>query len=135
MARRFAIKAATGLKQKISLELSALGKAPKKLYADTDGDEVTSLADFLGIYDVLILVARELHYIDIIMLARTCKSVRRAVLPTNEFEHRQEVLKLYTCSGSSPRGVCDGKRSCWLCTNQICMVCRHYRRQLLMFSD
>jgi hypothetical protein len=77
--------------------------------------EPANLADFLGIYDMLMIVVEDLHYADILNLSLTSKSVRESVLPAEDYERRVKHFRMYTCESTS-------KTQCWVCTNQICDV-------------
>jgi hypothetical protein len=120
-ARRFTVKAGVGLEQNIEMKMAAYQSTlrPRKGYIDSKGKDVP-LSSFLRVYDILILVARELHHVDIVTLACTSRSVREAVLPAYDFDRRLSVFNLYTCDGP--------KKSCWLCTNKICKVCNQLPR-------
>jgi hypothetical protein len=74
-----------------------------------------NLADFLGIYDVLMLVVEDLHYADILNLSLTSKRVRESVLPAEDYDRRLKHFRMYTCESKS-------KTQCWVCVNQICNV-------------
>lgn len=118
--RRCTVKVGVGLEQKIGMEMSASKSMvvnrvrPNKRYVDGEGKAV-HLANFLEIYDMLILITRELHYTDMIMLARTSKCVREAVLPAYDYDRRLELFKLYSCYGH--------RHECWLCAKQVCKAC------------
>ena len=120
-ARRYTIKTGLGVEQNTQFFLTELKSGFKKSRKTTEryqGGEGshTQLAQFLGVYDILVMVAKDLHYIDVMNLARVSKSVRESVLPSNDLARRLPIFKLYTCDA-------DDKRSCWICTNQICVEC------------
>ncbi|KAF2873478.1 hypothetical protein BDV95DRAFT_592839 [Massariosphaeria phaeospora] len=81
--------------------------------------QASELSNFLGIYDMLILVAHDLHYIDIMNLRLTSKSVRQAILPAQDYglEKRLDHLKRYSCDA-------DNRMKCWVCTIQVCAGCK-----------
>jgi len=121
-ARRYTAK--TGLRAVDATELQ-LEKLAKKVpmrkrearmrYKGGVPGEPANLADFLGIYDMLIVVAEDLHYADILNLSLTSKSVRESVLPAEDYERRLKHFRMYTCESAS-------KTQCWICANQICNV-------------
>lgn len=122
MRRRNAAKAAIGLGQKIEMTMTDFTqrviskRRQKRRYQGGDGVK-SPLADFLGTYDMLILVAQELHYLDVINLSYVSKSVRESVLPAEDFDRRIAVFRTYTCHDME-------KSRCWVCANQICLLCR-----------
>ncbi|KAG9383541.1 hypothetical protein A1F94_005452 [Pyrenophora tritici-repentis] len=110
-ARRYMIKSRLGTEQntKIALKKSkSMSNKSKKSPGRYQGGEGshTELAQFLGVYDILILIAKDLHYIDVMNLALVSKSVRKSVLPSYDLARRLPIYKLYTCNA-------DDKRSCW----------------------
>lgn len=119
--RRVAVKTGMGVEQAVELTFHELKTDMEMKRTDVSryrGDQGSDspLSKFLGIYDMLLLVTQELHYLDIVNLARVSKSVRESVLPSHDFERRRVVFKMYTClDGGS-------KKCCWTCTNQICEV-------------
>ena len=122
--RRHVVKTGIGAEQKAEIMMMELQTEYSKRrnvvgrYQGGDGQQTpNSLADFLGIYDMLILVTGHLHYIDVINLSRVSKSVRESVLPSQDHIRRLTVFKVYTC-------LPDQKLSCWACTNQICSDCQ-----------
>ncbi|OCK79624.1 hypothetical protein K432DRAFT_417213 [Lepidopterella palustris CBS 459.81] len=94
-------------------------KNSKSCYAGNYQGKATNLADFL-IYDVLVLIARDLHYVDLVNLSLASKSVHDAVFPGSDFLTRSEHFKMYTCDIAS-------KTQCWVCTVQICDECQIIR--------
>ncbi|KAH7370966.1 hypothetical protein BKA66DRAFT_191732 [Pyrenochaeta sp. MPI-SDFR-AT-0127] len=121
IGRRHVVKAALGMEQQTEMKVMKLTtdvskmRSEKKRYRGGDGAG-TPLAEFLSIYDMLILVTEQLHYIDMVNLSRVSKSVRESVLPLQDYDRRISVFKLYTCHGSE-------KWRCWMCENQICKTC------------
>ncbi|KAF2825984.1 hypothetical protein CC86DRAFT_37335 [Ophiobolus disseminans] len=122
VGRRSAFKGALGLEQKAELGAVQLKemykqsrKSPYVRYEDSRG-EPSPLSEFLGTYDMLIAVARILHYSDIIHLSRVSKSVRESVLPAHDFERRLKTFERYTCPRTRHR--------CWICDKQICSGCQ-----------
>jgi len=121
VGRRYALKTGHALGQKVELEVIEL----KSTYKDTTGSRTpryrgssgapSPLADFLGIYDMLMLVTKDLHYTDVMALSCVSKSVREAVLPADFFEQRLHAFRRYTCSDEERQG-------CWLCKKPICAV-------------
>jgi hypothetical protein len=119
--RRYAIKTVLGAEQKAELgvmEMKSIYKQKQRQrmhrYQGGSG-EPSHLSGFLNIYDMLILVAEELHYTDIKNLSRVSKSVREAVLPAHDLDRRIQTFRRYTCPGAQ-------KVDCWLCDKQICTV-------------
>ncbi|KAJ4331808.1 hypothetical protein N0V87_008854 [Didymella glomerata] len=92
--RRLAVKAGMAVEQKTEAELRAWASRSRQRYIDTEPkDPVPPLARFLCNYDALVLLVQQLHYMDVLMLARTCKSVRDVVLPSHDFDRRLTVPK------------------------------------------
>jgi hypothetical protein len=121
LGRRYVIKSGLGIEQKCELEVTELKEAYKqnamKRYPQYKGGpgEQSPLSNFLGIYDMLIVVTEEMHYSDIISLSRVSKSVREAVLPAHDINRRLGTFKRYTCQ--------DGQKGgCWVCDKPICSV-------------
>lgn len=119
-SRRVLIKTGVGVEQNVKMKMIGLKtklrhvKFAKKQYLGGQG-QPSQLSKFLGIYDMLMLVTQELHYHDIINLARVSQSVRHSVLPEHDFDRRLKVFKIYTCR--------DGpKACCWTCRVQTCSV-------------
>ena len=77
-------------------------------------------------YDLLMLIVRELHYVDVINLSLASRSLRDALLPRADIAARTQALKIYTCEVR--------KSECSICGNQICPVSSHQRvmRSLLI---
>jgi hypothetical protein len=80
----------------------------------------TSITNFLGVYDILILVTSHLHYVDIQNLSLASKSVREVVIPASGDPRRLTHFRIYTCG--------RGKERCWVCLNQTCNACCVARR-------
>ncbi|CAO2655360.1 Nn.00g104240.m01.CDS01 [Neocucurbitaria sp. VM-36] len=124
--RRQAIKAGLGAEQATETQMNELTTNVKNIkgvrrngkYVGSHGEQ-TPLAEFLGIYDMLMLVTEHLHYIDVANLSRVSKSVRESVLPARDFDRRMKVFKIYTCNNPN-------KADCWTCKNQICSLCCHF---------
>ena len=77
-------------------------------------------------YDLLMLIVRELHYVDVINLSLASRNLRDALLPRADIAARTQALKIYTCEVR--------KSECSICGNQICPVCQYQRamRSLLI---
>ncbi|KAF2188957.1 hypothetical protein K469DRAFT_564483, partial [Zopfia rhizophila CBS 207.26] len=119
--RRIAVKTGQRLSTPHEIKLRKLRpNHPVMRYQGGDGGEPTGLADFLGVYDILMLVAENLHYTDIVNLSLVSKSIREAVLPVADYDRRLNHFKMYTCQARS-------RKQCWVCTNQICKKCKHFR--------
>ena len=120
-ARRYAVKTTLGAEQKTEIALKGLktqlfNKDTIRRYQGTDG-EPTQLAQFLGIYDMLMMVTQHLHYADVLSLSSVSKSVRNSVLPYDDLHRRLNLFKQYTCRGGGAKTPCS---VCWI---QICSDC------------
>ncbi|KAH7384241.1 hypothetical protein DE146DRAFT_622413 [Phaeosphaeria sp. MPI-PUGE-AT-0046c] len=119
--RRFALKTGLGLEQEAELAVTEL----KDIYKRSRGRRhqpyqgaagaPSPLSNFLGIYDMLMAVTEELHYSDIMSLSLVSKSIREAVLPSDDLERRLRTFKTYTCKNNETK-------DCWVCSKQICTV-------------
>jgi hypothetical protein len=119
-ARRFALKSGQALANKTEVKMRhIMNKDVMKSYMSGEGAP-TELADFLSIYDILILIAEDLHYVDVLNLGLTSKSVREAVLPSSAASQRLNHFRMYTCEPQT-------KSQCWVCTNQVCEPCGYSR--------
>jgi hypothetical protein len=123
--RRHVVKTGIGAEQRAEILMTDLktefSKRRKIVGRYQGGDSPQTpnpLSDFLGIYDMLILVTGHLHYNDTMYLSLVSKSVRESVLPSQDLARRLQVFKLYTCAPAQ-------KASCWACSTQICPECRH----------
>jgi hypothetical protein len=76
--------------------------------------KAAGLADLLK-YDILVLIAKQVHYVDLINLSLVSRKVRQAVFPPSEIGARSERLRIYTCENGT-------KSQCWVCNIQICNV-------------
>ncbi|KAF2705816.1 hypothetical protein K504DRAFT_439067 [Pleomassaria siparia CBS 279.74] len=121
--RRYTMKSGQAIMQVGQVQLEKLKcrvskkRGMEKRYQGGVAGEPTGLADFLGIYDILILVVENLHYADIVNLSLACKSVRESVLPADDYERRLLHFNMYTCD--------EPKTQCWVCANQICATCTY----------
>jgi hypothetical protein len=120
-ARRYAVKTTMGAEQKIEIMLSELRNDRSKSRNTTgpyqsNGGTQTKLSQFLGVYDMLVMVAKYLHYSDLVSLSTVSKSVRESVLPSHDISRRLTLFRRYTCEPGE-------KSTCWSCTNQICIFC------------
>jgi hypothetical protein len=119
-ARRYGLKAGQGLEERSEIQLKTLTNMSRKrgergAYQGKSNGQPADLAEFLGIYDMLISVVENLHYADLINLSLVSRSVREAVLPSDAYAQRMLHFKMYSCH---PKG----KRECWSCKMQICSV-------------
>jgi hypothetical protein len=119
--RRYALKSVWGLEQKAELEVTELKDMYKQnqrkqlpRYNGGPG-EACPLSDFLGVYDMLMAVTEDMHYLDVMTLSRISKSVREVVLPAHDSDRRIKTFRRYTCPGKE-------KMECWMCDKQICTV-------------
>lgn len=141
-ARNYTVKTGRMLEDKAEMKMKRLKRKESTVkYKGGEEKDFTGLAEFLGIYDILILVVEELHYVDVLNLSLASKSVREVVLPAaayckllgtngrvrhllieprNLVAHRLNHFRMYTCGDI-------GKKQCWVCTNQICNDCKHSR--------
>lgn len=83
----------------------------------------TPLTEFLGVYDVLLMVATHLHYVDIASLSLVSRRIRQTLLPGPDSDRQPLHLRMYTCEPES-------RARCWICPNQICGGCS-FRRKLM----
>lgn len=60
-------------------------------------------------------IASDLHYIDIVNLNLTCKTVHRSLIATGRGSEIYEELRIQSCDQGS-------KVTCWTCVNQVCKV-------------
>ena len=67
------------------------------------------------LYDILVLIAPKLHYVDLVNLSMVSKRVRAAMFPVSEAHDKERELRLYSCYGNV-------KSVCWICDIQICNV-------------
>ena len=122
--RRYVTKATIGAEQKIEMMLTerikhASNSGDTVLPCQGSGGTQNELSRFLAVYDMLIMVAKDLHYTDIASLSSVSKSVRESVLPSNDVSSRLGIFRRYTCGPGE-------KNTCWGCTNQICDGCEEY---------
>jgi hypothetical protein len=78
------------------------------------GRDAKALSKVLG-FDILMLIARDLHYRDILNLSMASKSVYNAMFPKNEIHERVKFLRRYACND-------DNRSNCWICGLQTCPV-------------
>jgi hypothetical protein len=120
-SRRYVVKASIGAERNTETTIMQL-KTNITKQADAvggyngSGGVKTPLAQFLGVYDMLMLVTEHLHYTDMITLSRVSKSVRQSILPTQDLSRRLAVFKTYTCDP-------EHKVPCWTCNKQTCSDC------------
>lgn len=119
--RRYTVKSLWGLEQKAELEVTELKDVYKQnqrkqlpRYQGGPG-EACPLSDFLSVYDMLMAVTEDMHYLDVMTLSLVSKSVREVVLPAHDFDRRIKTFRRYTCPGKK-------KVECWICDKQICTV-------------
>jgi hypothetical protein len=119
-ARRYGLKASQGLKEKSEMKMKTLtnrpsGKGKMRVYESKSDGERAGLADFLAIYDILLTVVENLHYVDLVNLGQVSRSVREAVCPSDSNAQRMIHFKMYACHRET-------KWECWSCLNLICQV-------------
>ena len=68
-------------------------------------------------YDILQLIAVEVHYADLVNLSMVSKQVRAAMFPGLEDNTEDRQLRFHSCRGNM-------KSSCWTCGVQVCGVSR-----------
>jgi hypothetical protein len=66
-------------------------------------------------YDVLQLIAAEVHYVDLVNLSLASKKIRATMFPGLEGSVEDRELRFYSCKG-------DEKSTCWTCGVQVCKV-------------
>jgi hypothetical protein len=66
-------------------------------------------------YDVLQLIAYNLHYVDIINLSLVSRRIHQVIFSDSKFAEQSELLRRSTCYGNP-------KSQCWACNIQICTV-------------
>jgi hypothetical protein len=119
--RRYTWNSMLGLEQNAGLWVTNLKgmykehREKKKPRYHSGAGQPCPLSKFLSIYDMLIVVTQEMHYLDIMNLSRVSKSVREVVLPASDMDPCMEVIRRYTCPG-------EEKTICWICDNRICTV-------------
>lgn len=86
-----------------------LPRAPHKEMGTDKGLET------ILVYDILLLIAPKLHYVDFVNLSMVSKRVRAAIFPASETLDKERELRLYSCYGNI-------KGACWICGIQICCV-------------
>jgi len=103
-------------KMSTSPELELRQLRPRRRCLKTKNDDGNvGLANLLC-YDILMLVAHNCHYVDLLNLSLVSKQLRQAVFPLNEHEdlHDRRLMR-YSCEGPE-------KSHCWTCGIQICHV-------------
>ena len=70
-------------------------------------------------YGLLMLIVRELHFVDVINLSLASMGLRDALLPKTDIAARTQALRSHTCGGC--------RSECSICGIQICPV-RQYER-------
>jgi hypothetical protein len=132
-ARRWTVKAALHtlreLERKLILKKENMsgrkGGDTITTIVEESATEPVPLADFLGVYDILILTISRLHYADVLSLLQTSKAICHAILPPSSpalLNQRLAHFKRYTCSNPV------SKIQCWVCAIQICVDCSRTRR-------
>lgn len=119
-ARRYGFKAGLGLEEKGEMKLKQMTRRGQeadtsRYYQTKDSGHATGLAEFLSIYDMLMLVVKELHYVDLVHLGLVSRGVRAAILPSDAYMQRMVHFRMYSCSNKY-------KGECWVCRAQICKV-------------
>lgn len=74
------------------------------------------LNQILAIEHLLLPIAENIHYVDLVNLSRTAKSVNELVFPPQDIVFRRAKLQGKSCSDTS-------KTTCWNCSRQVCHVC------------
>ncbi|OAG02043.1 uncharacterized protein CC84DRAFT_981693 [Paraphaeosphaeria sporulosa] len=78
------------------------------------------LAEFLCVYDVLVMVTTHLHYVDITNLSLVSRRIHKTLLPAKDAP--SNFLRTYSCNPGF-------KARCYVCPNQICNGCL-FRREV-----
>ena len=88
--------------------VSALMELPERAGPDTRAARLAAALPF----DVLVLIARSLHYTDLRNLALAARPLRQAIFPIGDSERRAQ-LRTYTCPGDSPQPCAScGVKTC-----------------------
>jgi hypothetical protein len=90
----------------------ASSRVPYELFKKKGTDR--TLANALR-YDIVLLIAPKVHYVDLVNLSMVSKQVRATMFPISEAEDQERGLRLYSCYGNR-------KSECWTCGIQICNV-------------
>lgn len=67
------------------------------------------------LYDIVLIIAPKVHYVDLVNLSMVSKRVRAIMFPVTEDKDKDRRLRLYSCYGNRKSG-------CWTCGIQICDV-------------
>jgi hypothetical protein len=67
------------------------------------------------LYDIVLLIAPKVHYVDLVNLSMVTKRVQMTMFPPVEENGQNRQLRLYSCYGNR-------KSKCWACGIQICNV-------------
>ncbi|KAF2811251.1 uncharacterized protein BDZ99DRAFT_298409 [Mytilinidion resinicola] len=96
---------------------------PPKYVPNYSGIKISNpkLENIFNIEHLLLPIASNLHYDDLINLSLTSKSVREAVFPAGDYEHRVRKLKAYSCNNNT-------KSRCEYCNKQVCAECTQCAR-------
>ncbi|KAF2851487.1 hypothetical protein T440DRAFT_478498 [Plenodomus tracheiphilus IPT5] len=119
-SRRYVTKIGQGAEQRIEMRLAATkkdrgsGEAVIVTYRGGLGQKCP-LSEFLSVYDILLLVTQDLHYVDIENLGRVSRGVREAVMPQQSIHHRMNVFRKYTCQTPDRE---SSIAECWVCYKQ-----------------
>lgn len=88
------------------------GHLPRGLFKKRITDK--ALANAL-LYDIVLLIAPKVHYVDLVNLSMVTKQVRATMFPPVEENRQDRQLRPYSCYGNR-------KSKCWTCGIQICNV-------------
>ena len=85
--------------------------------SETDGAEHKQyvLARLLKTDKIVLGIAEQLHYSDIVSLGQVSKSIHDALIPGSKRSSRFEDLRVSSCEPGA-------KSQCWACATQICTV-------------
>lgn len=104
-----------GFYQKSSANIK-LGQIPRHHHRGVIKKEAADMALVNALlYDIVVLIAPKVHYVDLVNMSMTSKRVRATMFPTTEEKVRYRQLRLYSCYGNT-------KSECWICHIQICNV-------------
>lgn len=76
----------------------------------------SKMEEVLQLEEAVLVIASELHYINLVRLAQTSKKIRELVFPHRDLVMRKAKLRRVTCRNSAALG------RCWSCNITVCDV-------------
>jgi hypothetical protein len=76
------------------------------------GTSNLKLEQILRIEHLILPIAASLHYVDLVSIGRTSRSIRESVFPHLDLVYRKRKLTAASCQGR--------KTKCWNCSSQVC---------------